>query len=110
MSVSAARAERQRAIHAGEWRSAISEGGEMYYWHTATRETSWTKPEAMAAEEARREADIAKWEALNNSGAGAAAASSGEHDPSATATPLSSDAGAGKPAAAVDPKDNGGKP
>ena len=49
----------------------------MYYWHTATRETSWTKPEAMEQEEARRQADIAKWEALNNSGASGTEAEAG---------------------------------
>jgi len=60
------RAQRQQRVMEGEWRQAISEGGEVYYWHTKTRETSWTKPDAMVEQEARREADVSRWEAMNH--------------------------------------------
>jgi len=39
--------ERAAALRAsGEWEEAVDDKGRRYYWHTATRETRWTKPRA----------------------------------------------------------------
>ena len=31
----------------GEWKEAMSAGGQTYYWNTVTRETTWVKPKEM---------------------------------------------------------------
>ena len=43
------RRKRQASMREGEWREAVSEGGETYYWHTRTREATWTRPKDFVA-------------------------------------------------------------
>jgi len=78
LHANAEREVRQQRVLDGEWRAAISEGGETYYWHTRTRETTWEKPEEMAKQDAQREADVERWEQLAKGGKSSAPPSDGE--------------------------------
>ena len=56
------------------WISGYSAEGHFYYYNTATGESSWTKPEEMAAAEAGADADAAAANAYANAHAGTATA------------------------------------
>jgi hypothetical protein len=48
-SPEAAQQRGEKRKDAGEWKTATSADGEVYYWHTVTKETRWTAPDGDVA-------------------------------------------------------------